>query len=255
MSRFYNCVWLVLNDVIIGVAIGSFLLENRQALSQILDYTLQHYLVDWIRDALMWLNNWPAGLKLNTELSSFLCHIFVGMVTLWGQLLVALSPYYPLIFWVAGAMGFFGMAAMISLLSDLLKFLTAHLWVCYWLSAIVFRQQLGFIGSLWNLFRGKRYNVLRMRLESWDYDIDQLLLGTILFTLTTFLQPTVMTYYALFATTRLLIIIIHAVLDTASALLNHFPLFALMLRIKDPLRLPGTSAVIGIVDHQVVTTC
>lgn len=33
---------------------------------------------------------------------------------------------------------------------------------------------------------------------------------------------------------------IHAVFDTVTALLNHFPLFALLLRVKDPLRLPGT---------------
>ncbi|OCH93777.1 Gpi1-domain-containing protein [Obba rivulosa] len=237
--RFYNCVWLVLNDVIIGVAFGSFLCENRLVLSRILEFTLQHYLVEWIQDALMWLNNWPAGLKLNTELSSFVFYIFMTIVKLWARVLIALAPYYPVIFWLAGAMGWFGMTAIISLLADLLRFFTAHLWVCYWLSAIVFRHQLGFIGSLWNLFRGKRYNVLRKRLESWDYDIDQLLLGTILFTLVTFLYPTMLAYYALFATTRLLTIIVHAALDTSSALLNHFPLFALMLRIKDPLRLPG----------------
>ena len=50
---------------------------------------------------------------------------------------------------------------------------------------------------------GKRFNVLRNRLDSWDYDIDQLLLGTILFTLVAFLYPTVLTYYALFASVRL----------------------------------------------------
>lgn len=49
---------------------------------------------------------------------------------------------------------------------------------------------------------GKRFNVLRNRLDSWDYDIDQLLLGTILFTLVAFLYPTVLTYYALFASVR-----------------------------------------------------
>ena len=46
---------------------------------------------------------------------------------------------------------------------------------------------------------GKRYNVLRNRIDTWDYDLDQLLLGTILFTLLAFLSPTVFTYYALFA--------------------------------------------------------
>ncbi len=99
--------------------------------------------------------------------------------------------------------------------------------------------------------------MLRNRIDSWDYDLDQLLLGTILFTLLAFLYPTVLTYYVLFATVscyphmnaarssplwpqaRLAVIICHAMFDTVTALLNHFPLFALMLRVKDPLRLPG----------------
>ena len=46
---------------------------------------------------------------------------------------------------------------------------------------------------------GKRYNVLRNRTDSWEYDLDQLLFGTILFTLLAFLFPTVLAYYALFA--------------------------------------------------------
>jgi N-acetylglucosaminyl transferase component (Gpi1) len=41
--------------------------------------------------------------------------------------------------------------------------------------------------------------VLRNRVDSWTYDMDQLLLGTILFTLVVFLSPTVTCYYLLFA--------------------------------------------------------
>jgi phosphatidylinositol glycan class Q protein len=37
------------------------------------------------------------------------------------------------------------------------------------------------------------------------------------------------------------IISLKAALDTLLACLNHFPLFALMLRIKDSQRLPGMS--------------
>ncbi|KAJ2974413.1 hypothetical protein NUW54_g11898 [Trametes sanguinea] len=82
--KFHNCVWLVLNDVIIGVAFGSFLCENRQILAAWLDYVLQHYLVHRMELALLWLNNWPAGLKLNTELSQFYCHSLIGVVSAWG---------------------------------------------------------------------------------------------------------------------------------------------------------------------------
>jgi phosphatidylinositol N-acetylglucosaminyltransferase subunit Q len=40
--------------------------------------------------------------------------------------------------------------------------------------------------------------------------------------------------------TRLAVILVHASIETILAFMNHFPLFALMLRVKDPARLPGT---------------
>lgn len=46
--------------------------------------------------------------------------------------------------------------------------------------------------------------MLRNRTDSWDYDVDQLILGTILFTLLAFLLPTVVVYYVLFAAVGLI---------------------------------------------------
>ena len=46
---------------------------------------------------------------------------------------------------------------------------------------------------------GKRWNVLRQRTDSYAYDVDQLFLGTLLFTVSIFLLPTVAIYAALFA--------------------------------------------------------
>ncbi len=93
--------------------------------------------------------------------------------------------------------------------------------------------------SLFHLFRGKKHNVLRNRIDSCDYDLDQLLLGTILFTLLFFLLPTVLVFYITFTSARMAIIFLKASFDTLLAFLNHFPLFALMLRVKDSRRLPG----------------
>lgn len=81
--------------------------------------------------------------------------------------------------------------------------------------------------------------MLRNRIDSCDYDLDQLLLGTILFTLLFFLLPTVLVFYITFTSARMAIIFLKASLDTLLACLNHFPLFALMLRVKDSRRLPG----------------
>lgn len=127
----------------------------------------------------------------------------------------------------------------IALFSDLLSIVTIHIYSFYIASARIFNWQLSIIISLFHLFRGKKRNVLRNRIDSCDYDLDQLLLGTILFTVLFFLLPTVIVFYLAFASARMLIISLKATFDTCLAFLNHFPLFALMLRVKDSRRLPG----------------
>jgi len=46
-------------------------------------------------------------------------------------------------------------------------------------------------------------------------------------------------FYLNFALARMVIISLKATFDTLLSCLNHFPLFAMMLRLKDPQRLPG----------------
>ena len=150
-------------------------------------------------------------------------------------------PYLPHIIYLIGFSSFAGATMPISLLSDLLSTLTVHIYSFYTASAKIFHWQLTIIVSLFHLFRGKKHNVLRNRIDSCDYDLDQLLLGTILFTLLFFLLPTVIVFYLTFTSARMAIISLKAALDTLLAFLNHFPLFALMLRVKDSRRLPGES--------------
>ncbi|KAJ7805273.1 N-acetylglucosaminyl transferase component-domain-containing protein [Mycena leptocephala] len=241
-TNFFNTVWLILNDITIGVAFGSFLCENNVVLARMLNHLIKVFLVEWVRWVLHWLDSWPAGLKLNTELSRFYSHTFSDLVAMWGYVLHRGAPYLPGILFTFGVLSTSGMTTAIALFSDLLALITLHISVCYFLSRVLYARLLRTGGSLWNLFRGKRFNVLRNRIDNWDYETDQLLFGTILFTLLAFLFPTVLAYYALFAILRLGTILMNAALDTQLAFMNHFPLFALMLRAKDPWRLPGSSS-------------
>jgi phosphatidylinositol glycan class Q protein len=105
---------------------------------------------------------------------------------------------------MVGYSGMLGLTTILSLISDALSLVTLHLYGAYLACAFIFSHLLRTAGSLWNLFRGKRYNVLRNRVDNWDYELDQLLFGTILFTLLTFLFPTIWVYYALFGLVSLL---------------------------------------------------
>lgn len=153
--------------------------------------------------------------------------------------MAALQPTVPHVVRFVGFASFAGATMSLSLCSDLISLLSLHIHCFYIASARMYSWQLSILISLFHLFRGKKRNVLRNRIDSCDYELDQLLLGTILFTLLSFLLPTVIVFYLTFALARTAIITFKAVLDTLLAGLNHFPLFALMLRVKDSRRLPG----------------
>ncbi|KAI8876187.1 Gpi1-domain-containing protein [Backusella circina FSU 941] len=236
---FYNSMWLVANDIIIGLAIGSFLMNNNVAMATMLHRILHKYTVESLQSMMLWFLESPAGLKLNHELASFLSELFLWLIRLWTVCTQAVEPYTPQIIHIIGLSGVFGVTMVISLLSDFLAFLTLHVYCFYMVAARIFNWQLVILYSLFNLFRGKKRNILRNRIDSCDYDLDQLLLGTSLFTLLTFLFPTIVIYYVTFAVGRVGVIFLQAIMETILAFFNHFPLFAIMLRLKDPDRLPG----------------
>lgn len=59
-------------------------------------------------------------------------------------------------------------------------------------------MQVYVLSALWRLFRGKKWNVLRRRVDSASFDVDQLFVGTLLFTIFLFLLPTTALYYTVF---------------------------------------------------------
>ena len=262
--RFYNSLWLVANDVIIGLALGSYIIDNADWVAAQISELLSTYTVDALQSSISWLMGWPAGLKLNNELGLFLGDLFLWVIEYWSSMfsiscyfilrlalwksmltlccegfIEALRPALPHIVWFIGFSSFAGASMPLALFSDLLSILTVHIYSFYLASARIYHWQLNILVSLFHLFRGKKHNVLRNRIDSCDYGLDQLLVGTILFTLLFFLLPTVVVFYLNFAIARMAIIMLKAVFDTALSCLNHFPLFALMLRVKDPRRLPG----------------
>lgn len=260
--RFYNSLWLVANDVIIGIALGSYIVDNADNVASEINAVLTGWTVDGLQQTISWLMGWPAGLKLNNELAVFLGDLFLWVIAHWASkknplpftlssywcictdgvgALASLRPFLSYVVYIIGCASFAGASMSIAMFSDLLSIFTVHIYSFYIASARIFNWQLTIIISLFHLFRGRKRNILRNRIDSCDYDLDQLLLGTILFTLLFFLLPTVLVFYITFASARMAIISLKAGLDTCLAFLNHFPLFALMLRLKDSRRLPGMS--------------
>lgn len=81
--RFYNSLWLVANDVIIGIALGSYIIDNTPWVAWQINVIVNVWTVEGLRDMISWLMDWPAGLKLNTELAFFLGDLFLWVIDCW----------------------------------------------------------------------------------------------------------------------------------------------------------------------------
>ncbi|SPO20778.1 related to GPI1 - required for N-acetylglucosaminyl phosphatidylinositol synthesis [Ustilago trichophora] len=239
----WNAIWLIANDIILGHAASVFLLQTRAQLAEFGRILAERYLFDSVLWLLSWLENWPAGLKLNTELSLFFSDAYSSLTSAWhSQGLVHILPRLEfVIVGMALAGRFMGVTMVLCMLQDLLSICTLHITIFYTLSFRTLRAFVYVLSALFDVFRGKKRNALRGgRLDDASYELDQLLLGTLLFTLVAFLFPTVYVYYLAFGLIRLAVVGFEVgVVETCLGLLNHLPLFALMLRFKDPHRLPA----------------
>lgn len=239
----WNAIWLIANDLILGYAASVMLLQYQSGLASLGRILVARYLHDWVLWLLSWLENWPGGLKLNTELSLFFSDAYSSLTSAWHtQGLVHVLPRLELVMVAMAIVGrWMGVTMVLCMVQDLVSICTLHITIFYTLSFRTLRAFVYVLSALSDVFRGKKRNALRGgRLDDASYDMDQLLLGTLLFTLVAFLFPTVYVYYLAFGLVRLGVVAFEVgLIETGLGLLNHLPLFAIMLRLKDPHRLPA----------------
>lgn len=190
-----------------------------------------------LEELLEWLMGAPAGLKMNRALDQVLGRFFLYHIHLWISYIHLMSPFIEGILWYGGLSACLGLTFALSLLSDMVALLTFHIYCFYVYGARLYCLKIYGLSSLWRLFRGKKWNVLRQRVDSCSYDMDQLFIGTLLFTVLLFLLPTTALYYLVFTLLRLVVVLFQGVVHLSVDFINSFPLFAVGLRITRPYRL------------------
>ncbi|XP_032896908.1 phosphatidylinositol N-acetylglucosaminyltransferase subunit Q isoform X1 [Amblyraja radiata] len=183
---------------------------------------------------LEWLMGAPAGLKMNKALDEVLGHFFLYHIHLWISYIHLMSPFIEMILWYVGLSACLGLTVALSIGSDIIALLTFHIYCFYVYGARIYCLKIYGLSSLWRLFRGKKWNVLRQRVDSCSYDLDQLFIGTLLFTVLLFLLPTTALYYLVFTLLRLVVVVIQGFIHLLVDLINSLPLYALGLRLCRP---------------------
>lgn len=87
--------------------------------------------------------------------------------------------------------------------------------------------------SLFRLFRGRKWNVLRKRVDQTDYTMDQLLVGMLLFSILFCTFTTIAAYYWLFTVSFLFVLSVKCLLESITIILHSFPVYFLFLKFSN----------------------
>lgn len=269
----YNLLWLIFNDVLIGVTIHSVMSGHFDTIKTFVnDYIIQKLLFEDLYSLIYWVSfKHPAGFKLNNELGQFMGDLFlwslkfwkfliadIFMITLPSRLVHPLEPNYSYILQMTSFANFgmpnllvvllkvlcyLGFTFLLSFLVDYVKIITFHIHCFYYTSSKIYFRQIEVMKSLFQLFRGRKYNTLRDRIDSIDnegaLEVDQLLLGTVLFMILVYLLPTTFAFYLMFSIVNLMILNVFNIVQLALAFINFTPLFVILLKFKNSSRLQG----------------
>jgi phosphatidylinositol N-acetylglucosaminyltransferase subunit Q len=76
---------LIKIQVIIGIALGSYIIDHAEWVAHCISEILSLYSISALERIILWLKNWPAGLKLNNELAAFLGDLFLWVIDHWSS--------------------------------------------------------------------------------------------------------------------------------------------------------------------------
>uniref|UniRef100_A0A3P9AZQ3 Phosphatidylinositol glycan anchor biosynthesis, class Q n=1 Tax=Maylandia zebra TaxID=106582 RepID=A0A3P9AZQ3_9CICH len=229
-----NILVSFLVDVGLGVLLMSWLYRDDHiaTLANMLMPAADHVAKE-LEELLQWLMGAPAGLKMNRALDQVLGRFFLYHIHLWISYIHLMSPFIEGILWYGGLSACLGLTFALSLLSDMVALLTFHIYCFYVYGARLYCLKIYGLSSLWRLFRGKKWNVLRQRVDSCSYDVDQRYINPLHYFVCFFLTPGSRCVVQL----RLVVVLFQGVLHLSVDFINSFPLFAMGLRLFRPYRL------------------
>ena len=179
----------------------------------------------------------PGGFKLNENLNVALGTCVVSLLQAWNvaaSRLVAQLPPPSVSLLALLPATCLGASVGVALLSDLLLASILHLRLLYTTIRSVYYWYNCALYALFNLFRGTKYNAEKQRVETCEYDTEQLLLGTLFFTILTFLFPTVLAYYLLAAVLWIAVLAMHSALLMLLLVLDDWPWLEMLQLLASP---------------------
>ncbi|TQE05835.1 hypothetical protein C1H46_008518 [Malus baccata] len=227
-------------DVLLGNLFGLVLLYHAEsACIWILKFS-SDITNELLRSGCVWLMGVPAGFKLNNELAEVLGMISLTAIQIWSTIwifLVSLFLYFIRGLAISGII--FGVTIPAALIIDLIALATLHVSTLHWLISLLYSTQIQALAALWRLFRGRKWNPLRQRLDSYDYTVKQHIVGSLLFTPLLLLLPTTSVFYIFFTIMNTTISLMCMLIEVTISFIHATPYIKIFLWLVRPRRFPS----------------
>lgn len=227
-------------DVALGIVFGMLVLVNLESVYLETMSVASDITNNLLRSGCVWLMGVPAGFKLNTELAELLGMISLNAIQIFSTLWFFLgSVVYHFIKGLALSGIFLGLSVPASLCIDMIKVATFHIQTLHWLMSFLYSRQIQALASLWRLFRGRKWNPLRQRLDSYDYTVEQHVVGSLLFTPLLLLLPTTSVFYIFFTMLNSTVCFISIMIEVTISILHATPCAEIFLWVVRRERFPS----------------
>lgn len=226
-------------DVLLGMVFGVALLAYLDIICVWVMLIVRCITDILLRSGCVWLMGVPAGFKLNIELAEVLGMISLNAIQVFSTFwffMASLLRYFIGGLALAGIL--WGLTVPVALCIDMIKLSTLHVLTLHWVISFLYSQQIQALASLWRLFRGRKWNPLRQRLDSYEYSVEEHVVGSLLFTPLLLLLPTTSVFYIFFTILHMTITFICIILETTISVLHATPYAEILLWITRRGRFP-----------------
>ncbi|WJX78295.1 hypothetical protein P8452_61533 [Trifolium repens] len=225
-------------DILLGNLVGWPLLYHEESIC-LSGLNFIHWFATFLRSGCVWLMGNPAGFKLNAELAGVLGMLSLNAIQVWSTLWIFVGFIFNYIIRGLSLLGILcGFTIPASLIVDMIALGTLHVFTLHWFISIVYSSQIQALAALWRLFRGRKWNPLRQRLDSFDYTVKQHIVGSLLFTPLLLLLPTTSVFYIFFSIVDTTINLICILIEVTILVIHATPYIKIFLWLTRPGRFP-----------------
>mmetsp|Transcript_3387 Transcript_3387/g.5698 ORF Transcript_3387/g.5698 Transcript_3387/m.5698 type:complete len:563 (-) Transcript_3387:73-1761(-) len=229
-SKFASLLTQMVLDILFGILFMVYLHVQTTNALIVLHWIGQGLQLEVLRKQTEWLMGLPGGFKPNPNLSEFIGCAILDLIYLWNYMSTAFVKIQSMVIRNLAYSGLIGSTIQVALIHDALFVCSSHIFILYSVVAFTFNFILRMLRTLINLFNGKKFNMMRNRVDSNNFSLQEFYLGVLIVAIIIFLLPTLAMFYFL-AFIKLIISVLGLQISLLAAqiILVDFPFHLILL--------------------------